>query len=145
MMIQALVASEEFKHLSQHQFNSVQSLSHVQLFVTPRTAALQASLSITNSQSLPTLMFIKSVMPSNQPILCHPLLLLPSIFPSIRVISNKLVLTSGGSEGSFPLRLTGLISLESRALSRVFSNTIVQKQHFFSTQSSLWSNSHIHT
>ena len=63
-----------------HQFSSIQSLSHVQLFATPWTAARQASLSITNSQSLPKLMFIESVMPSNHLILCHPLLLLPSIF-----------------------------------------------------------------
>ena len=72
--------------------HSVQLLSRVRLFVTPRTAACQASLSITNSQSLPKLVCIKSVMPSNHLILCHPLLLLPSIFPSIRVFSNKLVL-----------------------------------------------------
>ena len=64
-------------------------LSHVQFFVTPWTAARQASLSITNSQSLPKLMSIESVMPSNHLILCHPLLLLPSIFPSIRVFSNE--------------------------------------------------------
>ena len=70
-------------------FSSVQSLSHVRLFVTPRTAARQASLSITNSQSLLKLMSIKSVMPSNHLILCHPLLLPPSIFPSIRVFSNE--------------------------------------------------------
>ena len=74
------------------QFSSVQSLSHVRLFVNPWTAARQASLSITNSQSLPKLMSIESVMPSNHLILCHPLLLLPSIFPSIRVFSNELVL-----------------------------------------------------
>ena len=67
------------------QFSSVQSLSHVWLFVIPWTAACQASLSITNSQSLPKLMSIESVMPSNHLILCHPLLLPPSIFPSIRV------------------------------------------------------------
>ena len=71
---------------------SVQSLSHVQLFVTPWTAAHQASLSITNSRSLPKLMSIESVMPSNHLILCRPLLLLPSIFPSIRVFSNESVL-----------------------------------------------------
>ena len=70
-------------------FSSVQSLSHVWLFVTPWTAAFQASLSITNSQSLPKLMSIESVMPSNHLILCHPLLLLPSIFLSIRVFSNE--------------------------------------------------------
>ena len=72
-----------------HKFNSVQSLSHVQLFATPWTAARQASLSITNSWSLLKLMSIKSVMPSHHFILCHPLLLLPSIFPSIRVFSNE--------------------------------------------------------
>ena len=73
-------------------FSSVQSLSRVWLFVTPWTAARQASLSITNSQSLLNLMSIKSVMPSNHLILCCPLLILPSIFPSIRVCSNESVL-----------------------------------------------------
>ena len=71
---------------------SVQSLSRVQFFVTPWTAARQASLSITNSWSVLKLAPIKSVMPSNHLTLCHPLLLLPSIFPSIRVVSNELVL-----------------------------------------------------
>ena len=73
-------------------FSSVQSLSCIPLFVTPLTAAHQASLSITNSQSLLRLVSIESVMPSNHLILCHPLLLLPSIFPSIRVFSNESVL-----------------------------------------------------
>ena len=71
---------------------SVQSLSHVRLFETPWTAAPQASLSFTNSQSLLKLMSIESVMPSNHLILCRPLLLPPSIFPSIRVFSNKSIL-----------------------------------------------------
>ena len=71
------------------QFSSVQSLSRVWLFATPRTAARQASLSIINSRSLPKLTSIESVMPSNHLILCHPLLLLPSIFPSIRVFSSE--------------------------------------------------------
>ena len=71
---------------------SVQSLSCVWLFVTPQTTACQASLSITNSQSLLKLMFIELVMPFNHLILCHPLLLLPSIFPSIRVFSSESVL-----------------------------------------------------
>ena len=71
------------------QFSSVQSLSHIQLFATPWTAAHQASLSITNSQSPPKPMSIESVMPSNHLILCCTLLLLPSIFPSIRVFSNE--------------------------------------------------------
>ena len=73
-------------------FSSVQSLSHVQLFATPWTAAHLASLSITNSQSLLKLMSIESVMPSYHLILCRPLLLLPSIFPSLRVFYNESVL-----------------------------------------------------
>ena len=73
------------------QFSSVQLLSRAQLFATQWTVARQVSLSITNSQSPPKLMSIESVMPSNHLILCHPLLL-PSIFPSIRVFSNELVL-----------------------------------------------------
>ena len=80
------------KGVQHHQFSSVQSLNHVWLFVTPWTAARQASLYITNSRSLLKLMSIKSVMPSNHLIHCHPLLLLPSILPSIRVFSNKSVL-----------------------------------------------------
>ena len=75
------------------EISSVQSLSRVQLFMTPWTAARQASLSITNSWSLPKLMSIESVMPSNHLILCRPLLLMPSIFPSIRVFSNESVLS----------------------------------------------------
>ena len=119
---------------------SVQSLSHVWLFVTPWTAAHQAFLSIINSQSLLKLMSITSVMPSNHLILCHTLLLLPSIFPSIRVFSNESVFTLGGQsigvsasasvlpmniQDWFPLGWTGLIFLQSRGLSRVFSDTIV--------------------
>ena len=73
-------------------FSSVQSLSHVRLFATPWTAACQASMSITNSQSLLKLMFIESVMPSNHLILCCPLVLPPLVFPSIRVFSNESVL-----------------------------------------------------
>ena len=73
-----------------NQLSGVQSFSHAQLFVVPWTAACQASLSITNSWSLLKCISIESVMPSNHLILCHPLLLLPSIFPSIRVFSNKL-------------------------------------------------------
>ena len=77
------------------QFSSVQSLSHVRLFVTPWTAARQASLSITNSRSPPKLMSIESVIPSSHLILCRPLLLPPSIFPSIRVFSNDLLIEAG--------------------------------------------------
>ena len=79
-----------FKRLNSfHQFSSVQSLSRVRLFVTPWIAAHQASLSITNSRSSLRLKSIESVMPFNHLILCHPLLLLPSIFPSIKVFSNQ--------------------------------------------------------
>ena len=138
---------------------SVQLLSHVRLFVAPWTAACQASLSITNSQSLLKHMSIESVMPSNRLILCHLLLLPPSIFPSIRVFSNESVLCirwpkywsfsfsiSPSNEYSVhPLGWTGWISLLSKGLSRVFSNTTVQKCQFFSAQLSLQSNSHIHT
>ena len=141
------------------EFSSVQSLNHIQLFAAPWTAAHQASLSTTNSQSLLTLMFTESVIPCNHLILCHPLLL-PSIFPSIRVFSMNQFFASGGQrirvsasasvipmniQDRFPLGLTGLISLQSKVLSRVFSNIIGQKHQFFSTQLSLYSNSHIHT
>jgi len=125
---------------------SVQSLSRVRLLVTPRTAALQASLSITNSWSLLKLMSIESVMPSNHLILCRPLLLPPPIFPSIRVFSLSQFFASGGQsigvpasasvlpmniQDWFPLELTGWIALQSKGLSRVFSNTTVQKHQFF--------------
>ena len=118
----------------------VQSLSNFQLFVTPWIAAYWASLSVTNSRSLPKLMSIDSVMPSSHLILCHPLLLLPSIFPSIRICSNESDLcirwSNTGDSASvlpmniqdwFTLGLTGLISLQTIGLSRVFSNTTVQK------------------
>ena len=133
-------------------FSSVQSLSRVRLFATPWTAAHQASLSITNSQSSPKLMSIELVIPSNHLILCHPLLLLPSIFPSIRVFSNESLFTSSGqsirasastsilpmnTQDWSPLGWTGWISLQSKGLSRVFSNTTVQKHQFFSAQLSL--------
>ena len=88
------------------QFRSVQSLSHVRLFATPWTAARQASLSITNSLSLLTLMSIKSVMPFNHLILCHSLLLPPSIFPSIRVCSNESAPSGGQSNGVFSFSIS---------------------------------------
>ena len=106
------------------------------------------------------LMSIELVMPSKHFILCHPLLLLPSIFPSIRVFSNGSVLPirwpSIGASASasvlpmniqdwFPLWWTSWISLQSKGLSRVFSNTTLQKHQFFFSQLSLWSNSNIHT
>ena len=136
-------------------FSSVPLLNCVPLFATPRTAAHQASLSITNPQSLLKLMSIKSVMPSNHLILCRLFLFLPSIFPSIRVFSNESVLRmrwpkywsfsfsiSPSNEYSgliFFRKRTGWISLKSKGLSRVFSNTTVQKHQF------LVLSSHIHT
>ena len=138
----------------------VQWLSHVRLFVTPWTAACWASLSFTISQSLLKLMSIESTMPSNHLILCFPRLLLPSIFPNIRVFSSELALGIGGQnfgasasasvlplnvQGWFPLGLTSLICLPSKELSKVFSSTTVQKHQFFGAQPSLCSNFHIHT
>ena len=136
-----------------------QWLSCIWLFVTPQTAACQASLSSTIFWSLLKLMSIESVMPSNHLILCHPLLLQASIFPIVSVFSNESVFhirwPSIGVSASasvlpmkiqvwFPLGWTGWISLLSKGLSRVFSNTTVQKHQFFGAQPSLWSNSHIH-
>ena len=125
----------------------VQSLSRVQLFATPWTAAYQVSLSITNSQSLLRLMPIESVMPSNLLSLCCLLLFLPSIFPSIRLFSNESVLCIRwpasvsvlpmNIQDWSPLGWTGLISLQSKGLSRVFSNTTIQKHQFFDAQLSL--------
>ena len=130
------------------QFSSVELFSRVRLFAAPWTAAHPASLSITTSWSLLKLMSIESVMPSRHVILCHPLLP-PSIFPSIRVFSSESVLRirqpSIGVSASasvlpmniqdwYPLGWTGWISLQSKGLSRVFSNTTVQKHQFFSAQ-----------
>ena len=116
----------------------------------PWTAALQASLFLTFSQSLPNFMSTEPVMPSNHLIFCHPLLLLPSIFPSIRLFSIELAVCIRWPEyGSFsfsistspfneyseliPFRWTGWLSLLSKGLSRVFSSTTVQKHQFFGT------------
>ena len=132
-------------------FVVVQWLSHVQFFVTPWTAACQASLSITNSQSLLKLISIELVMPSSHLILCRPLLLLPSILPRIRVFSNESVLCirwpkfwcfsfsispSNEDSGLISFKI-GLITLQSRGLSRVFSNITVKKYQFFGAQLSL--------
>ena len=129
-----------------------QSLSCVRLFVTPWIIARQASLSTTNCPSSPRLTSIKSVMPSSHLILCHPVLLLPPIPPSIRVFSNESTLRMRWPKYwslSFNIipskEIPGLISLQSKGLSRVFSNTTVQKHQFFSAQPSSQSNSHIHT
>ena len=141
-------------------FSSIQSLSRVRLFATPWIAAHQASLSITNSWSSPKLMWIQSVMPSSHLILGRPLLLLPPIPPSIRVFSNESILRMRWPKyWSFSLsispsnehprlvsfRWTGWISLQSKGLSRVFSNTTVQKHQFFGAQPPSQSNSHIYT
>ena len=88
-MITTLYFPLPIGHRENYQFSSVQSLSHVRLFETPWTAACQVFLSITNSWRLPKIMSIELVMPSNHLILCYPLLLLPSICPSIRVFSNE--------------------------------------------------------
>ena len=121
------------------------------------TVAHQASLSITNSQSLFKVMSIESVIPSNHLILCHALL--PMIFPASGSFQKSQFSISGGQsigasastsilpmniQDWFPLELSDLISLQSRGLSRVISNTTVQKYPFFGAQLSLWSNSHIH-
>ena len=138
----------------------VQLLSRVWFFVFLWTVACQASLSSTNSQSLLKLRSIESVPPTNHLILCYPLLLLPSISPSIRVFSNESALCmrwpkywrfsfsispSNEHPGLISSGWTGWISLQSKGLSVVFSNTTVQKHQFFSTQPSSQSNSHIHT
>ena len=136
---------------------SVQFSSIVWLFATPRTAARQASLSITNSQSSLKLMSIELMMPSNHLILCSPHLLLPSISPATGSFPvSQFLTTDGQSIGAsdsassiiqdwFPLGLTGSIFLQSKQLWRVFNNTAVQKHGFTGAQLSLLSNSHIHT
>ena len=142
------------------QFSSVQSLSRVQLFAAPWTAAHQASLSITNSQSPPKPMSIESVMPSNHLVLCHPLFPCPQSFPASGSLQMSQLFASGGqsigvsaptsvppmnTQDWSPLGWTRWISLQSKGLSTVFSNTTVQKHQFFCAQLSSQSNSHIHT
>jgi len=137
------------KFVSEKNTSSVQLLSHVWFFVTQLTEACQSSLSITNSWSLFKLMSVESVIPSNHIILCHPLILLPSIFPAWGSFSMSQLFASGGQnigvsasasvlpmiiQDWFPL---GLISLQSKELSRVFSITTVQKHQFFITHLSL--------
>ena len=132
--------------------SSVQSLSRVFLFATIWNTAYQASLSITSSWSLLKLISTESVMPSNLVIFCFPLLLLPSIFPNIRVFSNESVVCvrwpkywsfsfnvspSNEYSGLISFTMDGWISLQSKGPSRVFSNTTVQKHQFFSAQLSL--------
>ena len=148
------------KKLSYLLESSVQLLSHVWLFATSRTAACQVSLSITNSQSLLKLMFIKLVIPSNHLILCVPFSSCLQSFPASGSFPVSQFFASGGQsigasasasvlpmniQGWFPLGLTSLISFLSKGLSRVFSNTTVRKHQLFGVQPSLRSNSHIHT
>ena len=142
-----------------YQFSSVQSLSCVRLFVTPWITACLASLSITNSWSLLKLMSIKSVMSSSHLILCRPILLPQSLSASGSFPMSQLFAWGGQSTGVSastsvlpmntqdwsPLGWIGWISVQSKGLSRVFSNTTVQKHQFFSAQLSSPSNSHIHT
>ena len=140
------ISKPKFISVTKIHISSIQSLSRVWLFVTPWAAAHQASLSVTNSRSLLKLMSTESVMPTDHLILCHPLLILPSIFPSIKVFSSESALTSGGQsigalasvlpmniQSWFPLRLTVLISLLSKGLSGVFSSTATWKHQFFGT------------
>ena len=148
------------KTLMLGKFSSVQLLSRVWLFAIPWTAARQAYLSNTSSWSLLKLMSIESVMPSKHLILCRPLLLLPQSFPASGSFPMSQFFISGGQSSGVsvstsvlpiniqdwsPLGWTGWISLQSKGLSRVFSNTTVQKHQFFGTQLSSQSNSHIHT
>ena len=138
---------------------SVQSLSHVRLFATPWIAARQASLSITNSRSTLRLMSIESVMPSSHRSVV-PFSPCPQSLPASESVPMSQLFTWGGqsigvsASASFPpkksqgwslLEWTSWISLQSKELTRVFSNTIVQKHQFFGTQPSSQSNSHIHT
>ena len=138
----------------------VQSLCRVWLFVTPWTAARQASVSFTISQKLLKLMSIELVMPSNHLVLCRTFSSCLRSFPASGSFPMCQFFASGGqsidpsasvsvlpmnTQDWFPLGLIGLISTQSRGLSRVFANTSVQKHWFFGAQPSLWSNSHIHT
>ena len=138
----------------------VQSLCRVWLFVTQWTAARQASVSFTISQKLLKLTSIESVMPSDHLVLCRTFSSCLQSVPASGSFPMCQFFTSGGqsidpsasvsvlpmnTQDWFPLGLIGLISMQSRGLSRVFSNTSVQKHWFFGAQPSLWSNSHIHT
>ena len=140
-------------------FSSVQSLSRVRLFATPWIAVRQVSLSITNSRSSPKLMSIKLVMPSSHLILCR-FSSCPQALPASESFPMSHLFTWGGqsigvsalasvlpmnTQNWSPLEWTGWISLQSKRLSRVFSNTTVQKHQFFGIHLSSQSNSHIHT
>ena len=149
-----------FIYILNNLFSSVQSLSCVWLFATSWPAARQASLYFPNSQSLLRLLSIKSVMPSNHLLLFCPLLLLPLILPSIRVFSNEpglhirrpkywsfsfSISPSNEHSGLISFRIDWLDLLAVQGTLKNLLHTTVQKYQFFSTQLSLWSNSHIHT
>ena len=152
------MANKHMKYLLIIQFSSV--TQSCPTLCNPWIAACQASLSITNPRSSLRLTSIKSVMPSSHLILCRSLLLLPPTPPSIRVFSSESTLRMrwqrigvSASASVLPMNIqdwsplgwTGWISLQSREISRVCSNTTVQKHHFFGAQLSSESNSHIHT
>ena len=138
----------------------VQLLSCVKFFATPWTVACQAFLSFTISWSLLKLMSIESMMTSNHLILCHPLLLLPSIFPSIRVSSSESALhirwlkywsftfsisPSNEYSGLISFRIDCIDFLDVQGTPKSLLQTTIQKHQFFGAQPSLWSNSHICT
>ena len=148
------------RNFHQGSFRSDQSLSRVLLFATPCITARQASLSITNSRSSLRLKSIESVMPSSHLILCRPLPLQPQSLPASESFPMRQLFAWSGqstgvsalasflpkkSQGWSPSEWTGWISLQSKGLSRIFSNTTVQKHQFFCSQLYSQSNSHIHT
>ena len=148
-----------FSRFRIYALSSVQSLNRVWLFATPWIVAHQASLSITNSQSSLKLTSIELVMPSSHLIFCCPLLLCPQSLPASESFPMSQLFAWGGQsigvsalalvlpviiQDWAPLECTGWISLQSKRLSRVFSNTTVQKHQFFGSQLSSQSNSHIH-
>ena len=150
--------SQSLSRYDSSSVQSVQSLSRVPLFSTPWTTARQASLSITNSQSPPTPMSIESVMPSNHLILCHPLLLLPSIFPSIRVFSDESVLhirwpkywsfsfsicPSNEYSGLISFRMDWFDLLAVQGTLKSLLQYHCSKASVLGAQPSLWSNPHI--
>ena len=142
-----LCLSIKTRHFSHRVLVIVQSLSCVQLLATLWTVACQASLSFTISRSLLKFMSTESVMAPNHLILCCPPLLLMQSFPASGGLSigDSASVLPMNIQDLFPLGLTGWVSLQSKGLSRVFSNTTVQKHQFFSAQPSSQSNSHIHT
>ena len=160
-VVDASLEKWTFKPLHQQgRVESVQSLSHVWLFATPWTAACQASLSITISRSLLKLISFESVMLSNHLILCYPLLLLPSTFPSIRVFPSESahcmrwpkywnfsfsISLPNEYSGLISFRTTGLIPSLCTGFSIVLSSIAVWKHQFFGAQPSLWSHSCIRT